>query len=187
MRKIQLILGLAVGALGLAGCNLPQWRTGGVTHASAAGSYTVRVPAGWMFLENPRTGALVVTVDGVLLQRAGITWTDLKVPLPYSKRTLAAGTTPLELAEAMADDLRADRDRHRLEIVATEPATIGGVPGFKLVLRFRNDEDLGYTESLHGCIRGERLYLLHFTAPTRHYYERDARTFDELARSVAFK
>ncbi len=180
MRKPALIP-LLLAALALGGCQLPNWQPGGRVHTSVLGDFTVRVPATWMFVDRP--AGFLATNDGVLLQRAGIQRHELAHPLPYSKRQLTPTMTPLELAEAMADDLRADRAFLGLEIPEITPAEVGGRQGFKLVMRFHDSEGLRYTQAIYGCLTSTRLYLLHYRAPTRHYYARDAAAFDELARS----
>lgn len=177
--RIKALILLAVSVL--SGCQMPTWQAGGVTHTSPVGDYSVRVPVGWSFLAVPAN--FLATVDGLILQRAGIQRQDLRKPLAYSKRVLSPALTPLELAEAIADDMRADRDMRGLEVTETKPAQLGGRPGCKIVLQFHNSEGLRLTEVIYSCTTEHSVYLLHFMAPTRHYFARDLAAFDEMARS----
>ena len=175
------LIPLLLATISLGGCQLPTWQSGGGTHTSVVGDFTVNVPPAWMFMERPV--AFVATNDGLLLQRAGISRHDLALPLPYSKRKLAPTLTALELAEAVADDMRADRAFLGLEITELLPAEVSGHTGFKLKMAFHDSDGLRYTQLLYGCMTDAKLYLLHYRAPTRHYFERDAAAFDELVRS----
>ena len=179
MRNLPLIPLLAA-ALALAGCQTATWQPGGGTHTSIGGDYTVRVPAAWMFAERPM--GFVATNDGVLLQRAGISRHDLTQPLSYSKRTLAPTLTALELAEAVADDMRADHAFLGLEIAELRPAEVGGHAGFTFKMTYHDSSGLHFAERIYGCLTETRLYLLHYTAPARYYFERDAAAFEELVR-----
>lgn len=179
MRILPLILLAAV--LGLTGCQVRTWQPGGATHTSPLRDYTVRVPENWMFLARPL--GLVATNDGLLLQRAGLQRHNLVLPLVYSKRKLEPNLTPLELAEAIADDMRANRDYLGLEFPEIAPAEVGGRPGFKLVMRFHDPDGLRFTKAVYGCTTSEVLYLLHYQAPTRHYFSRDQPAFEALVRS----
>jgi hypothetical protein len=184
MLRPSLILLALTSVLLLPGCLVSPWRPGGETFTPPSGDYTVRVPAGWMFAERP--SGLIATNDGMLLQSCGLHRHNLKLPLPYSKRTLSASTTPLELAEAIADDMKADRVFQGLTVPTIEPVDFGGRPGCKLLLQYHNSSKLRYSQLMYACIANDCVYLVYFRAPTRHYFERDAAAFDELIRSFQF-
>jgi hypothetical protein len=174
----------ALPLLALAGC-LATWQPGGAPYTTSNGGYTLRVPAGWFFIEDTRDRVLA-TKDGLILQRLAIETHDTKDPLPQSKRALSASLTSLELAEAVADDLRADRNLHGLEIKETTAAQIDGRPGFRIVLSFHTEDKLRVSQTIYGCLEKQKLYLLNFSAPTRHYFERDLPVFEETVRSFRF-
>lgn len=181
MLRPSLICLVLSGLALLSGCQVATWQPGGNTVTATAGDYAVRVPAQWMFVERP--AGLVATNDGLFLQRAGIYRHDLKRPLAYSKRTLQPNATPLELAEAVADDMRADRALHELNVSEIQPAEVGGLAGCKLTLQFHDEENLRFTQVIYACLSADTLYLLHFKAPTRHYFAHDAAAFAELVGS----
>lgn len=182
MRNSLLILTLAALLLGLAGC--VSWQTGGQPFTSRGG-YTVTAPAGWMFIEQPG-GILRATRDGLILQEFVISSHELKKPLPASKRVLTASLTPYELAEAIADDLRSNRELLAFEIVANEPARIGGLDGFSLTVRYHTKDKLRLTTRIDGAIKGDKLYTLRLAAPSRHYFERDLPAFRDAVNSFRF-
>ena len=185
--RIQILIRSAiVGALlCLSGCQTLQWKEGGTPYTAKDGSFTIQIPSGWTYAEE-RGGHIVGTRDGFLLQRILLEKRELKEALPYSKRVLNPGLTPLELAEAIIDDARADRMLLGIEIAENQPETLGGKPGFKLVINFHTADKLRVSEEVIGCIQGDHLYLLVFSAPTRFYFGRDRAAFEEGAKMFQF-
>ncbi|MBI2516518.1 MAG: hypothetical protein HYV95_06340 [Opitutae bacterium] len=182
MRK-QLLLLISAGTLLLSGC--VTWQQGGQRYTAGSGAYSFTPPAGWMFIEQP-AGEIRATRDGLILQQVTVQSRALKDPLPGSKRVLTAGLTPFELAEALADDLRADHSLLGIEILKNEPAKFGQRDGFKLVVHYQTKDRLRITQSIYGCIDQSKLYLIRFAAPSRHYYERDLASFEAAVQSFQF-
>jgi hypothetical protein len=54
-------------------------------------------------------------------------------------------------------------------------------------LHFHTEDGLDFDEAIYGCIHGERLYLLHFAAPSRNYFARDSAGFEAMVRSFIFR
>lgn len=183
MRTLPLILTSAALLLGLSGC--VTWQAGGQPFTARSGGYTITAPSGWMFIEQPG-GTLRATRDGLVLQELIVATHDLKKPLPASKRVLTPNLTPYELAEAIADDLRSNRELLAFELVANEPAQIGGSDGFALTVRYQTKDKLRITTRIGGVLHSGKLYTLRFAAPTRHYFERDLPAFETALGSFKF-
>lgn len=170
----------------LSGCQV--WQEGGSTFRTRDGKASLHVPNGWMFTSAAAIaqGDMLATRDGVLLQRMVLEHHELEKPLALTKRKLTPALSPYELAEAVVDDLRSNRELSSFEVHDNSPATVGGRPGFRLVTSFRvpAPEGLRVTEIRYGTIVGERLYTLRFTAPTRHYFERDLAIFESAAQTL---
>lgn len=184
MRSKFLKISLLVAVLLTGGC--VTWKYGGPVHSAGSGDYTIQVPSDWLFIERPK-GNILATKESQFIHRVEVERRELKNALPNSKRPVAATLTPLELAEALLDDLRADRAIFQPNVLENAPAQVGGRPGFKFVVSFQTEDKLRLTMAVHGCIEKNRLYLLKYTAPTRHYFERDRATFERIAASLKFK
>ena len=184
MRTKILIPLVSTGLLLLAGCVAP-WLPGGTPYTTGKGEFTLSPPAGWVFTENP-PGHILATMDGVILQQFTVEAREFKDALPTSKRTLTAGLAPLELAEAVTDDLRADHQLLGLEVKETKLAELDGRPGFKTVITYHTEDKLRLTAAIYGCIEKDRLYLIRLVAPTRHYFERDDPAFEATVASFHF-
>jgi hypothetical protein len=180
MRKTKLIACLVLLPL-FAGCQLTRWQPAGVVHG-ASDAFTVRVPDDWMYFENP-PGTIVATQDGLLLQHIIVNRRELKEPLSVSKRVLTGNLTPYEVAEALADNLRADHNLRELAIIKNEPADLGGLNGFKLLVSYHTSESLGIKECIVGTIADDHLYTVVFAAPRRYYFDRDEKTFEDVVKS----
>lgn len=183
MRNLLLSLTAAALLLALSGC--VTWQTGGQPFTARSGGYTITAPSGWMFIEQPG-GTLRATRDGLVLQELIVATHDLKKPLPTSQRVLTSNLSPFELAEALADDLRSNRDLLAFEIVANEPARIGGLDGFALTVRYHTKDKLRITTRIDGVLHNGKLYTLRFVAPTRHYFDRDLPAFQAALDSFKF-
>jgi len=172
--------------LALAGCQI--WQAGGVTAKSKDGLASVSVPAGWVFTPAMPAGKsdLLATKDGALLQRMTLNHHEIKEPLPNSKRTLDGKQSAYELAEAVADDLRANREMLALKLLENTPVDLGGHAGFRIIVEYgvADPQGLKIREAHYGCIVGGRLYDLSFAAPARHYFERDLAAFDAAAKTL---
>jgi hypothetical protein len=167
----------------LAGCQ--TWISGGATYTAKDKAYSVPVPAGWHYAT--RLGpAVLATRDGLALQTVAVEGKALDKALANSKRTLTPGMAPYELAEVVLDDLRSNRDLTGLEVIANEPAAVGGQGGFKVTLAYRTADRLRLSETLYGVIHGGKLWTLRYTAPTRHYHARDLATFEEMVAGFRF-
>jgi hypothetical protein len=184
MRNKILIPLLSLLLLALAGCVAP-WLPGGTPYTTKKGEFTVRTPAGWIFSEQS-PGRVFATKDGLILQQFTVELRALKDALPASKRVLTAGLTPLEVAEAVTDDLRADHSLLGLAVKETTLARLDGREGFKIVISFHTQDKLHLSQTIYGCLGQERLCLLRFTAPSRHYFDRDHPAFEETVASFRF-
>ena len=76
--------------------------------------------------------------DGLSLQSFLVRSDKLNKALPQSERTLSPGLSAYELAEIIVDDMKVDPAFNALSVLNNEPALIGGQPGFKVTLAYRN-------------------------------------------------
>src|SRR5262245_56420824 len=106
MRNQLLKLSLAASLLLLTGC--VTWQKGGSVYNAGGGDYTLLVPADWLFIEAPK-GHVLATKESQFIHRVEVERRELKNALPHAKKPIAATLTPLELSEALLDDLRSDR------------------------------------------------------------------------------
>ncbi len=148
--------------------------------------FSLRVPDDWMKLNNVDDG-LVVTRDGFNLQAIKIRRIEPGKPLPHTKKTVARGMRPAELAEVLLDDLRSDAGAKGLKVLETRPATIAGAPGFRTSVAFKDEYGLKVRATLCGVLLGDHAWQLAYVAPARYYYDHDLAVFDQALASFSVK
>lgn len=186
MRPKSLIAPAILVLLLLAGCQ--TWQSGGSRTTASNGTYSLEVPSGWMFHPTLAGGQLLATQDGSLLQRLFVEQLDLTKPLPHSKRTVSDKLSAFEVGETVVDDLRANHALLGLEIKENVPVNFGGQPGFKIHYTYHVADPANFqvAEVRYGAVHGGKLHFLVFTAPARHYFERDIGAATAAAQSFKF-
>ncbi len=166
-----------------AGCvTLPWVPTGGV-YTSETHPYTVELPQGWMRWTQDKDDDLIVTRDGDLLQYILIERVSTETPLKHTKKRLAKGMLPQEAAEVVLDNFSSDKNHSGFEVKENRPIRIGGFPGFRVAFTYKTADSLKVTSVYCGFLTGEWLYGLRYTAPQRHYFDKDLRTFERVLQS----
>ena len=182
MRKQVLIAFAGVAALLAAGCQ--TWQPGGTPVSLAKGAVAITPPAGW---KHATIGGadLIASKEGPVLQKMVVEHVDLSQPPPKeTKRAVAAGMTPFEVAEAVIGELRANQELLGLDVRENTPVDVGGKPGIKIVFAFRTKDGLQLTEARYSALVGQTLWHIRYVAPTRHYFERDLAAFEAAVRTT---
>jgi hypothetical protein len=175
------ILPAVMAMLVLGSCG--NWaRTGGPFEQPGQ---AVVLPSGWYRLQN--MDYLLLTRDGPPLQSITISRLPVGVPLLNTARELSEGMLPLEAAETVLDDLSFDGTMGHLEVLESEPAVVGGLPGFRVLLSYRDRNDLAYRSVIFGVLQDRWLHLLRYAAPQRYYFDRDLSAFEAIAGSFTLR
>ncbi len=180
MRKSHLIVP-ALALLGLlSGCQI--WQPGGARVPGKNNTFSITPPSGWMY-STAQGAELVASKEGPILQKLLVERTDLAAAAKAGKVAVRPGMSAFEAAEAMVGQLRANQDLQGFELRENVPAEVGGKPGFKLVFSYRTKDRLHLAEIRYGAVAGNDLWLVRYTAPARHYFERDAEVFEAAAKT----
>src|SRR5262249_3055780 len=105
----------------------------------------------------------------------------------YTTKKANSGMLPQELADLVVDDLRANPNFIDVQVVGNSPATLDGVPGYKLAVQFRNQAGLRNQAVYYGCLTKGSLYLLMYEAPQRYYFPLDLPTFEAVKSSLKWR
>lgn len=104
------------------------------------------------------------------------------------RRRFAPRMSAGSAAEVVLESRKSDPAVAGLEVREVGTRTIAGIPAFKVVFDFRLKNSSGlpaYRSVCYGFMRGEWYYGFEYTAAARHYFAKDAETFDSVVRSVA--
>lgn len=167
----------------LAGCITDEgpWRPVGGLYDSGnwfGPRVSMPLPPDWMKRNRVEDG-LVATRDGFNLQTIAITRVDPGKALAHTKKQVAKGMRPDELAEVLLDDLRASGVANGLAVLDTRPLVIGGSPGFRTTVAFKDSWGMKVKMVICGTIVGDRGFRITYVAPARHYFDKDLATFDQ--------
>ena len=176
--RLRLLALLALVVL-LAGC--PPWEMVGGRYTTDQYS-EMNLPEGWRKFSHA-SESLLITRDGVMLQKIVVNRLQIDKDLPYTKKKLAKGMLPQEMAEVLIDDFRSNSTIRNQQILENMPVKIDGYPGFKLVCAFETTNGLKKQGAYYGFMEGDAFYLLRYEAPARYYFARDLPTFEKVKDS----
>jgi hypothetical protein len=143
-----------------------------------AQNYIVNIPHGWMKLDSGAN--VMISRDGPYLQYVLLQERPLDQPFNHTRKHLSVYMLPQEAAQVIIDDLSSDTAVKNLSVLETAPAIIDGHDGFRLLYSYRNAQGLHLKTAYYGFIYEQIYYSLRFTAPQRHYFEKDIRTFESI-------
>jgi len=175
----RLLALLSMTAL-LAGCATYALTDAGPT-AGPDKSYSIQLPQNWVRLtsDNKR---VIVTRDGFGLQRIMITRAEAKDAFAKIKKPAGDNLLASELAELQIAELKSARTPN-LTVVENLPARIGGKTGFRLRIRFLNDDGLAFDQVWCGVLDRGHYYLISFHAPELYYFDKYLPYFDRTLAS----
>jgi len=169
------------------GCVTAPWVPADGTYTSSVDHYTVDLPEGWMRWTRDEHNRLVVTRDGALLQLIAIERHQVDEPLKHTKKKLAKGMMPQEAAEVLLDNFSSSPDISGVEVKDNRPITISGRPGFRATFTYKTKDDLKVKVVYCGVLDGEWFYGIRYSAPQRHYFDKDLKRFETVLRSFKLK
>ena len=174
------LLALLASAALLGGCATYELTGAGRTAMTDQG-YSVELPQNWVRLSND-SKRVIVTRDGFGLQRIMITRAEAKDAFPKIKKQADDKLLASELAELQIAELKSG-GASNLTVVENLPAQIGGRIGFRLRIRFLNDDGLAFDQVWCGVLDKGHYYLVSFHAPELYYFDKYLPDFDRALAS----
>lgn len=162
--------------------------------AVAKSAMKVTAPAGWNMLSSrPIKKGEIWSFDGPILNKiefvAAISpgepiayETDRKrKPLPKFN----AAMLPTDVVQLYEQTVRLSEGSVDFTVEEVTPTTFAGKSGFSMKFRYsRPNEELVRKGEARGAVIGGKLYLISFTAPVLHYFDRDIAKVRTLMDSV---
>ena len=146
--------------------------------------YSSKLPTGWMRIESG--DGLVVSRDGILLQYISILYKPHKNAFETIEKDSSADMLPSELAELTIAEIKAAEDEGlpSLEILSNAPVELAGRTGVGLHIRYKTTDGLRMEMLLSGVVDESGFYLVKYSAPTLHYFERDREAYEDVVASL---
>jgi hypothetical protein len=194
---MKLLVTVVLSMSMLTACARPQatWSMVGGSEIIENEGIEIEWPQDWMKLTPAESNEyakkegwiLTVTRDGMDLQSIILKKRPMDQGFTNTQKKAVPGMLPQELAELVLDDMRANPNVLDLQLVETSPSAFDGIPGYKIVVRYRNKAGLPRQAVQYGCIEKGLLYTLIYDAPQRHYYALDLPTFEAVKSSFKWK
>lgn len=162
---------LALFAAGCAG-----WTPSGGLYEDRDRHYSVVLPDGW-FMNNSNSD-LFLTRDGPELQYIFVQTQPLGKPLIFSRKTLHAGMTGVEMAEYFLENNALDKRMTGLKVNDLSSGLILGYQGFKMAGTYENGDGLTHGFIYYGFMTENLYYAISYSAPMRVYFQQHASDFD---------
>ena len=187
MRTVLLQLAtVAVVLATLSGCATSSWQeTTGEVYVDEKLGFSFRPPPGWFQPPGKGPGnAVYFTRDGLALQDIHVGRVAHADAFPHIEKESTADMVAEEIAEDYIANLTAIEVYENMTVNANEPATLGGLDGFRLDLEVRAQSGLRYREIHYGAAGASGLYSLVYSAAALHYFERDEALFETARDSM---
>lgn len=162
-----------------AGCAGP-WKT--VPDSLSGQQWSLTSPNGWMVLSSP--GSAMLSKDGPYLEYIFVQSQPLEHAFRFTRQRLNAGMLPHEAARLITDNMRSDPQVRQFRLLASNPAVVGGYPGFRLDYSYLDRHDVAIDAIYYGVVLPERFFNLRYTAARRHYFDQELPAFDQVVGSL---
>jgi len=172
-------LPLSLILVGLTAC--APWVNVGGYYEATRHNFTVDLPEGWMRLNTPKY--VLVTRDGVLLQNIVIRRWQCDEKLQHTKKEFRKDMLPQEVAEVLLDDTSSDPAVLNFALIENLPAEAKAFLGSRIVFTFKNKDGLQMKSVCYAFMQGNWVYSIRYTAPVRHYFDKDIETFEKMVQT----
>jgi hypothetical protein len=178
-----LIAGLLL--LAVAACT-PWARVDSAGRQETKGDYALQLPVGWV---KRTTGSddFFVTRDGPALNAITVNRRPHDQKLPGTKRETSAAMLPHEMGELIIAEWKSNGATAHLEVLSNTPATLGGKPGVRVYVRWKNERGLPVERLIYALVDQKGRFTLQYEAPGIVYFQRGLPDFEAMVKSVRFK
>ena len=181
MRKTRRWLGLAAAVLLLSGC-AGIWET--APSRMNAPQWSLTPPEGWMHLCTAESD--MFSKNGPYLEYILVQSRQLDQGFRFTRQKLNARMLPNEAARLIINNMRHDRHIQNFRLLSSEPATLGGLPGFKLSYMHQDQMGVTIQTVYYGVIMQGTFFNLRYSAARRHYFDSQLHVFGGVVKSVRF-
>jgi hypothetical protein len=147
--------------------------------------FAVQPPAGWVY---QRSGYEVLTSrDGPLLNDISFELRKHKKAFLAIKKGSAPDALPEELAEMYVADLKSQAGISDVNVVAIEPATLGGQPAFRVHVTYVLMQAMGgapFEQVALGAPLQDYLLVARYRAPQLHFFGTYLPAFEESLQTL---
>ena len=177
MKRIFQLMVVSVLILSVTGCAVTTWsRMTKPVYRDGARDFEAEVPVDWMRFNLVKY--FLITKDGTVLNMIGVERFKFNKKLEFTKKVFEESMTPSELAEVEIDNMRANGDIDKFEVISNQPQTLDGRPAFRIEYTYVTTGGLE-TRGIHlGFIEDKWVYRIRYQAAEQHYFKATRPAFD---------
>jgi hypothetical protein len=165
------------------GCVKPFYVLTGDKARYEGPGYSVELPSGWVRVNADNAVLLRLTRDGEALGKFVVRSVGVA-----PKDRIRPGMLPQEAAEVVIGILSGDRSAASFSLLENRPATLDGLPAFRLSIAWRDgDGGVARRGTWYGAISGDSYFEIYHLAAARYYFDRDASEFERLVSSFRIR
>ncbi len=147
--------------------------------------YSIELPLGWV-KRTADVNDFFITRDGPTLDYIVVNRQPHDRKLPRTKRETSAAMLPQELAELTIAEWKGSEATANLELLSSRPASIGGKPGVRVHVRYKNERGLPIERLLYALVDAKGRLALQYEAPAIVYFQRGLADFEAMVNSLHF-
>lgn len=155
-------------------------RTAARLHEDRNDRITVTLPPDWLKVPKYYSNELTLSRHGVLL--------DIITIDRVKRKTIKPTMDPLEVGRLTMKEMLAQPAYQGSELDGIEPASVGGLPGFRANAHFQrmfaDSATFPVRQRVYGVATEDGLYLLLLESVEKVYFDENARAFDEMVQSL---
>lgn len=181
IQKTTFWLWLALALPMLSGC-AGIWET--APNRLRTSQWSLTPPEGWMHLNTADSD--MFSKDGPYLEYIFAQSRPLDQGFRFTRQKLNQRMLPHEAARLITDDIRSDRHVRHFRLLSSEPAMVGGHPGFKLAYTHQDQMGVTIRTVYYGVMLRDVFFNLRYSAAQRHYFDSQFPAFDRVVKSLRF-
>ena len=135
-------------------------------------NFSIDMPDGWWRVKTDKY--LVITKDGAFKHYILAQERPLSKPFKNTGKILNKSHLPNEVAQIVIDEVSADPNLTKLQIIENNPSMVAGKKGFQLTLFYTDPAGIIFKTIYYGCVHGDYYYNLRYSASEEKYFNEDA-------------
>lgn len=148
-----------------------------------SGYFEAQLPKGWVKVQSFQY-LLFLTRDGIPLQTISFVKQDMNKELPITKKKIKETTLVQETADLILNETTLNQSYKDFNLIENKPVDISGVPGFRLVYEFHNEDFVKYRTIIYGFILEKNYYEIRYVAAKQHYFDKNFPDFQTFMNSL---
>ena len=164
----------------LASC-VPAWQV--VTpEVVKVGNSTLRLPQTWLYL-NQNGDSILASTDGPFIQTIHAGLESYDRAFITTEQFVSENTLLLEVMDYYIAEIQEFNSEVQYDVVSREAIRLSDTDAFKVTLEYKTQLGLRVRQQFVGLNHADGMYLLSYSAPVIHYFDKNLSDFNYVVSS----